>query len=148
MSPTYAPTQTYNLFKSVMIIFILQAVVVIVLFATPIILAGQMVGMLILILNAMISVALGWRLYKTFYHTVFTYDNEGFTLKKGGKEVNSYKWTEFTKVSLFRTESGELSVRLYQDSEYFDLPASKLKLNPFTFRHEVTKLVSDRKETK
>jgi hypothetical protein len=131
-----------------MVVFVLQAVVVIVLFATAIIMAGQLVGVIVLFLNAAISIALGWRLYKVFFHMVFAYDDEGFTLRKGRKEVNNHKWNEFTKVSLFRTESGELSVRLYQDSEYFDLPASKLKLDPFTFRQEVTKLVSFGKSKK
>ena len=142
MSHTYAPIQMYNLFKSVMIIFALQAVVVLIAPFFP----EQIVRLSILVVNVIISVLLGWRLYKALYHMIFTYDDEGFTLKKGRKEVNSYKWNEFTKVSLFRTESGELSVRLYRDSEHFDLPASKLKLNPFTFRHEVTKLVSVSKD--
>ena len=144
MSSTYAPTQVYSLFKSVMIVFVLQAVVV--LFAPFV--AEMLVRFSILVVNIIISVLLGWRLYKALYHIVFTYDDEGFTLKKGRKEVDSHKWNEFSKVSLFRTESGELSIRLYQDSEYFDLPASKLKLNPFTFRQEVTKLVSVSKSKK
>jgi hypothetical protein len=121
-----------------MIIFVLQAVVV--LFAP--FTENQIVRFSILVVNIIVSILLGWRLYKSLYHMVFTYDDEGFTLRKGRKEVNNHKWNEFSKVSLIRTESGELSVRLYQDSEYFDLPASKLKLNPFTFRQEVTKLVS------
>jgi hypothetical protein len=140
MSPTYAPMQVYNLFKSVMIIFMLQAFFVIVFFATVI--PAQIVGFLILILNLAIALAIGWHLYKAYYHTVFAYDNESFTLKKGSREVNSFKWHEFSKVSLFRAGSGELSLRLYRDSEHFDLPASKLKLNPFAFRIEVTNLVS------
>jgi hypothetical protein len=144
MSPTYAPTQVYNLFKSAMIIFVLQAVVVLIAPFFP----ELIVRFSILVLNVVVSIILGWRLYKALYHMVFTYDNEGFTLKKGRKEVNSYKWNDFSKVSLFRTESGELSVRLYHDSEYFDLPASKLKLNPFTFRQEATKLVSGSKGKK
>jgi len=127
-----------------MIVFVLQAVVVLI---APFF-SDQIVRVSILIVNVIISVLLGWRLYKSLYHTVFTYDNEGFTLKKGRKDVNSYKWNEFSKVSLFRTESGELSVRLYRDGEHFDLPASKLKLNPFTFRQEVTKLVSGSKGEK
>ena len=127
-----------------MIVFVLQAVVV--LFAPFV--AEMLVRFSILVVNIIISVLLGWRLYKALYHIVFTYDDEGFTLKKGRKEVDSHKWNEFSKVSLFRTESGELSIRLYQDSEYFDLPASKLKLNPFTFRQEVTKLVSVSKSKK
>jgi len=122
---------------------VLQAVVVLI---APFF-SEQIVRVSILIVNVIISVLLGWRLYKSLYHTVFTYDNEGFTLKKGRKDVNSYKWNEFSKVSLFRTESGELSVRLYRDSEHFDLPASKLKLNPFAFREEVTEFVSVSKGT-
>lgn len=144
MSPPYAPIQIYNLFKSVMIIFVLQAVVVLVAPFFP----EQIVRFSILVVNVVISILLGWRLYKSLYHMIFTYDDEGFTLKKGRKEVYSYKWNEFSKISLFRTESGELSVRLYHNSEYFDLPASKLKLNPFTFRQEVLKLVSTSKSKK
>jgi hypothetical protein len=144
MSPTYAPTQVYNLFKSAMIIFVLQAVVVLIAPFFP----ELIVRFSILVLNVVVSIILGWRLYKALYHMVFTYDDEGFTLKKGRREVNSYKWNDFSKVSLFRTESGEVSVRLYHDSEYFDLPASKLKLNPFTFRQEATKLVSGSKGKK
>jgi len=125
-----------------MIVFVLQAIVVLI---APFI-GEPIVRVSILVVNVIISVLLGWRLYKSLYHTVFTYDNEGFTLKKGRKDVNSCLWNEFSRVSLFRTESGELSVRLYRDSEHFDLPASKLKLNPFTFRHEVTKLVAVSKD--
>jgi hypothetical protein len=142
MSQTCAPIQIYNLFKSVMIIFLLQAVTVIVLLFSLIVEQRQIVGVPVLVINVIVSIVLGWRLYKSLYHMAFTYDDEGFTLKKGRKEVNNHKWNEFSKVSLIRTESGELSVRLYHDSEYFDLPASKLKMNPFTFRQEVTKLVS------
>jgi hypothetical protein len=127
-----------------MIVFVLQAVVVLIAPFFP----DQIVRFSILVVNVIVSVLLGWRLYKSLYHMVFSYDNEGFTLKKGRKEVNSHKWSEFSKVSLFRTESGELSVRLYHDSEHFDLPASKLKLNPFTFRQEVMQLVSSSKGKK
>jgi len=145
MSRTFASTRLGSLLKSCMIVFLIQvAIVLFIIPYTP----ELLIRLSVLIMNVFISVVLGWRLYKRVYHLVFIFDEDGFTLKKGRKEVNNYKWNEFSKVSLFRTESGELSVRLYQDSEYFDLPASKLKLNPFTFRHEVTKLVSESKETK
>ena len=139
MSRTFASVQLGGLLKSCMIVFLIQvAIVLFIIPYTP----ELVIRFSILVLNVFISIVLGWRLYKRFYHIVFTYDDKGFTIKKGSKEANSYKWNEFSKVSLFRTESGELSVRLYRDSEHFDLPASKLKLNPFTFREEVTKLVS------
>jgi len=73
---------------------------------------------------------------------VFTYDDEGFTLKKGQGEEVKCNWNDFSQVSLFRTEYGELAIRLYANEEFFDLPASKLKLNPFDFRLEVMRLVS------
>jgi hypothetical protein len=122
-----------------MIIFILQALAYIFLF--PVI-TDPIPRFLILSLNVLISVFLGWRLYKRMYHMVFTYDNKGFTLQKGNKEEANRRWKEFSKVSLVRTEQGDLSVRLYKNAEFFDLPTSKLKLNPFDFRLEVMRLVS------
>src|SRR3972149_8916003 len=116
-----------------MIIFLLQAVVVL---FTPIILEPTL-RFLILVLNVLISVFLGWRLYKRMYHMVFTCDKNGFTLKKGNGKETSYRWKEFSKVSLVRTEQGDFSIRLYKNSDFFDLPTSKLKLNPFDFRLEV-----------
>ena len=138
MSQTFAPLQLYNLFKSCMIIFLLQAVVVL---FTPIILEPTL-RFLILVLNVLISVFLGWRLYKRMYHMVFTCDKNGFTLKKGNGKEASYRWKEFSKVSLVRTEQGDFSIRLYKNSDFFDLPTSKLKLNPFDFRLEVMRSVS------
>jgi hypothetical protein len=96
-------------------------------------------------LNSAIAVVLGWRLYKYRYHTVFTYDDESFTLQKGKGEEVKRKWKDFSQVSLFRTEYGELAVRLYINEEFFDLPMSKLKLNPFDFRLEAMRLVSPSK---
>lgn len=144
MSQTYAPLQLYNLLKSCMIIFLIQAVVV--LFA-PFILDPS-VRLLILLLNLIISVLLGWHLYKRIYHMVFTYDDKGFTLKKGGKEETGHGWNEFSNVSLIRNEEGNCSVRLYHNAEFFDLPASKLKLNPFDFRFEAMRLVTQSKNRK
>jgi hypothetical protein len=138
MSETHAPLQLYNLFKSFMVIFLIQAAIV--LFA-PII-VEPVLRFLILVFNVLISAFLGWRLYKRFYHMVFTYDKGGFTLKKGNREEVSFRWNKFSKVSLVRTDEGGFSVRLYDDSDFFDLPASKLKLNPFDFRLEVMRLVS------
>lgn len=138
MSQVRSPVQYYNLFKSFMIVFALQAIVVL---FTPISL-GPIWRFLIVVLNMVISVVLGWRLYRRLYHMVFTFDSKGFTLRKGKREETSRQWNEFSKVSLVRTEYGDFSVRLYQNADFFDLPASKLKLNPFDFRFEVMRLTS------
>lgn len=136
--------QRYNLFKSFIIVFAIQALVVLL---SPIS-TGDPWRFLIFALGVIITVVLGWRLYKYRYHMVFAYDDKGFILKKGEREEAKHEWHDFSRVSLFRTEYGELAVRLYLDEEFFDLPVSKLKLNPFDFRREVMKLVSLSKNKK
>jgi len=139
MSPTYSPIQYYNLLKSCMIFFIIQAIIVI-LFFSEIWYSQIPLRLVMLSINIVISALFGWRLYKQRYHLVFSYDDNGFTLKQGNKEDTRHKWSEFSKVSLIRTEQGDFSVRLH-NSDFFDLPTSKLKLNPFGFRSEAEKLV-------
>jgi len=137
----HSSIQIYNLLKSCVIIFVIQAAIVL---FSPIPL-GDPWRFFVLSLNLIIAVVLGWRLYKYRYHMVFTYDDEGFTLKKGKGEEVKRKWKDFSKVSLFRTEYGELAVRLYINEEFLDLPMSKLKLNPFDFRLEAMRFVSSSK---
>jgi hypothetical protein len=91
-------------------------------------------------INIGISIFFGWRLYKQLYHLVFSYDENGFKLRRGNKEEISHEWGEFSKVSLSRNEQGDFIIRL-ENSDSFDIPASKLKLNPYDFRTEATKLV-------
>lgn len=134
----HSPIQLYNLSKSIIIVFAIQAVIV---FLSPREILTDPWRFLILALNVIVAIALGWRLYKHRYHMVFTYDNEVFVLKKGRGEEMKHKWTDFSRVSVYRTEYGELAVRLYFNEEFFDLPASKLKLSPFDFRKEVMKLI-------
>jgi hypothetical protein len=126
-----------------MIIFLIQVVIVLL---APVI--DNPLRLLIIPLNLVIAVVFGWRLYKSMYHMVFIYDDKGFSLKKGKREESSHGWNEFSRVSLVRAEYGDFSVRLYHNEEFFDLPASKLKLNPFDFRLEAMRLVSASKGQK
>jgi hypothetical protein len=129
-----------------MIFFIIQAIIVI-LFFSEIWYSEIPYRLLMLSINIAVSAVFGWRLYKQRYHLILSYDDSGFTLKRGNKEEARHRWSEFSKVSLIRTEQGDFSVRL-QNSDFFDIPTSKLKLNPFDFRSEATKLVeaSQKKE--
>ena len=146
MNQTLAPIQWYGLLKSCVIIFMIQAIIV---FLAPLMIDVPVeFRLMILVVNLLVSIILGLPLYKRIYHMVFTYDDKTFTLKKGRKEEISHKWKEFSRVSLIRTDEGSLSLRLYHNAEFFDLPASKLKLNPFDFRFEVMKLVSSDKDKK
>jgi hypothetical protein len=120
-----------------MIMFIIQAVLV--LFA-PITLTAP-IWYQILALNLIVSGVLGWFLYKQRYHTEFLYDENGFRLKKGSSPSLDHKWNEFHQVSLARDEYGSFRVRLHGSEEPFEIPVSKLKLDPFQFRLDVMDFV-------
>jgi len=86
------------------------------------------------------SVVLAYVVYMRAQHIELSYDDIGFNLKRG-KTVETHKWTEFHKVLLVRTD-GDFLVRL-QDGESIDLPVSKLKLDPFSFRMKTLEFVEE-----
>jgi len=87
-----------------------------------------------------ISVLLAYIVYMRIQHLELSYDDAGFSLKRG-RTVETRKWKEFHKVLLVRTD-GDFLVRL-QDGESFDLPVSKLKLDPFSFRMKTLGFVKE-----
>jgi len=137
MTQARSPTQFSSFFKYFFAIFAAQALVVLIIpyeVVAPI-------RVQVLVLNVSSSLLLGWALYKRGSHLTLTYDETGFTLKKGKEDATAYRWADFTTVSLARTEHGEFYVKLHRNEDFFTLPVSKLKLDPFRFRDEVTKLV-------
>lgn len=87
------------------------------------------------------SVLLAYIVYMRTQHFELSYDDSGFSLKRG-KTVETHRWREFHKVLLVRTD-GDFLVRL-QDGESVDLPVSKLKLDPFSFRMKTMGFVEER----
>ena len=137
MQQKRSPVQPYYLFKSFVIMFMIQAVMVMFM---PLQLTAS-IWYQILALNVGVAAVLGWLLYKQWYHVEFLYDDEGLELKKGkGLPINR-KWNEFSKVSLMRNEYGEFKVGLYQNGDRFEIPVSRLKMEPFQFRLKVVDLV-------
>lgn len=139
MMHTRAPIQLYYLFKSFVILFLIQAVIVLL---TPMGLTAP-IWYQILAVNLVVAVILGWYLYKQWYHTNFSYDSVGFRLGKGKSAPISHKWSDFSQVSLARNEYGEFNVRLYRNGQMFEIPVSKLKMDPFEFRLHVMNLVAE-----
>jgi len=119
-------------------IFILEATLVILFVPLP---AFQSNAVPMIGFNLATSLALGWIAYRYVSHLEFSYDGQGFKIKKGRRQVTSHSWSEFSRVSLVRSETLEFSVRLYSDGEFFEIPASRLKLDPFKFRFEVLELL-------
>lgn len=98
---------------------------------------------LLVAVNLIVSGALGWRLYKHFYHLVFTYDDDKFSLRKGTVEERSYGWGDFEKLSIATSDYGEFMIRLYaRDGGKLDIPVEKLKLDPFKLRSEINRLLA------
>jgi hypothetical protein len=133
MKEKRSPIQVYYLFKSFVIMFMIQAVIV---FFTPLGITAA-VWYQILAVNLIVGGVLGWFLYKQWYHIEFSYDEDGFQLRKGKAPSVNAKWGEFYRVSLVRNEYGEFSVRLYRNGDWLEIPVSKLKINPFHFRLQV-----------
>ena len=143
MEQKRSPIQLYNLFKSFVAMFMIQAVVVL-------IMPSGLVAPIwyqIFVLNLIVAGALGWYLYKQWYHIVFSYDDAGFNLRKGKNPPVIHQWNEFSKVSLARSEYNEFRVKLYNNGDAVEIPTSKLKLDPFKFRFQVIDLVTKASST-
>lgn len=142
MAETLSPIQRFSLFKICAAVFALEAGCVILFL--PMIIPLQTIqsfSPLIVIINLAIAALVGWRIYRTSSHIVFSFDADGFSIKKGRSSEVTHKWSEFSIVTLARNEAGEFSVRLYRDKESFDIPAGKLRLDPYSFRLRVADLV-------
>jgi len=140
---TIAPLQLMNLGKSFVIFFLVTSLAWIV--ANYVIFREFYVGWPILIGNLLISGVLGWWWYRREHHAIFSWDEQGFELQRGGGNRSSKKWHDFSRVSLVHEGYGRFVVRLYEDGgEYIDIPASDLKLESSEFRFEVMELVKGR----
>ena len=92
-----------------------------------------------LILPLLLGVFFGMVLYFRLAHEVVQYDEYGFTMMKGRGTSESYKWEQFTVVSLFSDSRGGVNVRMYYqpDGEYVDLPATRTGIDPFPLRNSL-----------
>jgi hypothetical protein len=135
---TVAPLQLLNLFRS----FIGSLMGLLVLWsgcgfltAGDIIMPrGSLLRLLFLGAVVSISASLAWVVYKRFYHTVLSYDENGFELHRGRSHLAG-RWQDFSNVSLFHIGRGQFVVRLYKDEGQFEeIPVSDLKLDPSEFR--------------
>ena len=86
------------------------------------------------------SMLLAYIIYMRTQHVELSYDSTSFSLKRG-KTVETHRWKDFHRVLLVRTD-GDFLVRL-QGEESVDLPVSKLKLDPFSFRIKTLRFVEE-----
>lgn len=136
---THAPLQFNTLAKTV--IFIFFALCILWGVTNYIFVREVYLHWLILAINGVLALALGWLFYKNRRHTILSYDQNGFEMQVGRYQVSG-RWREFSRVSLVHLGYGTFAVRLYKNGQAaHDIPASALKLDPSTFRFEVINLV-------
>lgn len=88
-----------------------------------------------------LSIILAFYIYLKTQRVEFTYDDESFTIKRG-KTTLTDGWKKVEKVLIIKTGNMEFLIRLQlTGGTFFDIPASKLKLDPFTFRLNILELV-------
>jgi hypothetical protein len=138
---TIAPLQLNTLARTILFIFFVLSLLWGV--ANYVILREVLFHWILLVINGVLALVMGGLFYKNNLHTIFSYDQEGFQLKVG-KDQASNRWHDFDRVSLFHKGLGDFTVRLYRNEEdFFEIPASALKLDPHEFRFEVIQLVKE-----
>jgi hypothetical protein len=102
----------------------------IVLFLTFLTISGiqNIVNPLSLLIAIVVSLLVGYRLYKVRYHTTLFIDNKGFQLWEG-KSVKEGKWSNFSDATIYVTPKHETCLRLYSKNGSIDLPLSRTGLS-------------------
>jgi len=103
---------------------------------------SQAIHPLTLLLMAVFSLIVGYRIYKTRYHITLSLNRKGFQVQEGRK-VTEGKWSNYTDVTMYITPKHEACIRLHAKKETFDLPISRVGISRKeaydTIRHLVKK---------
>ena len=132
---TYAPVQFNTLAKTAVFVFIALSILWGV--TNYVFMREIYLHWVILAINGVLALVLGWRFYKNGRHAVFSYDKDSFEIQVGRREASG-RWRDFSNVSLLHLGYGMFAVRLYKDEKAsVEIPASALKLDASAFRFEV-----------
>ncbi len=136
------PLQKMNLVRSVGMMFLaffgIWALVSILVFR------DILLSVPVLVLTLAFAAVFGWRLYRRKYHASLSYDAQGLDLQVGTQRWQA-AWADFQRASLFHEGFGQFAVRLYRDgSEFLEVPASALKIDPSEFRFEAMDRIGSR----
>jgi len=131
-----------NYVKSFTMIFVLGTLMLIILFISGL---RQTIQPLTLLLMAVFSLIIGYRIYKTRYHVTLTLSSRGFQLRTGQKTTQG-KWSDYTDVAIYVTPNFETCLRLYSAKETFDMPLSRVGLSRTEAYNAVRELIKKRME--
>jgi hypothetical protein len=88
----------------------------------------NIINPLSMLLAVLVSLLLGYRLYKNRYHVTLSMNSKGFQLWEG-KNVKEGKWADFSDVTIYITPQRETCLRLYSKEGSVDLPLSRIGLS-------------------
>jgi hypothetical protein len=88
----------------------------------------QAVHPLSFLIATIVSLVVGYRLYKVRYHTTLFMDSTGFKLWEG-KTVKEGSWSDFSDVTIYVTPKRETCLRLHSKDGTLDLPLSRIGLS-------------------
>lgn len=96
----------------------------------------QILELIIVVVLVPIGFVIGRSLYFQRAHLAVRYNDSGFQIVRGGKQVENHTWDEFVLTSIFTDSYGDLNVRLYfeRDGLYLDIPVSRAGGDPFELR--------------
>jgi hypothetical protein len=85
---------------------------------------------------AIIAVPVAAALYFVRDYQVLEYDDAGYQLKKGRKELDTHKWNEIKEFSIIKDNYGRLKVRMYveRDGSHYDVDSAACGVNPYVLR--------------
>ena len=137
---TVAPLQVMNLTRSLIAFFLVSSFAWFA--ASYFAFRNVLICWPVFAVNVTVTGLLGWWWYRSRYHAVLSWDEQGFELTKGRGHKSVRKWQDISQVSLVHEGYGRFSVRLHEiGGAYTDIPASDLRLSPSDFRFEVMDLV-------
>ena len=75
-------------------------------------------------------------LYMVHDRQVLEYDDEGYQITTGNRDIERHKWSEFKECSVIKDSYGRKKVRAYveRDGNHNDIDPSACGIDPFVFR--------------
>ncbi len=92
-----------------------------------------------LIITLLLSIILGYPLYKHRYHTHLLLDDQGFRVGRGKTYIEG-RWSDFEDVSIYVGSSRESYIRLHSKEKTVNLPVSRIGLS----RREAYNLIKEK----
>jgi hypothetical protein len=84
----------------------------------------EAVSIITISFTLILSIAVGYVIYKSRYHMSVSIDSRGFQLREG-KKIKEGKWTDYSGLSIFVSPKLETFLRLKSKNATFDLPLSR-----------------------